>query len=65
MLVEDPEEVQVSVEGLAYATIQPKIKEELSKDKDSLERLIKALKDAPPKSPLTYGALSIFVNLTR
>ncbi|KAK4150096.1 myosin-binding striated muscle assembly central-domain-containing protein [Chaetomidium leptoderma] len=65
MLVEDPEHVQSSVEGLAYATIQSKVKEELAQDKDSLKRLVKALESAPPKSPLTYGALSIFVNLTR
>lgn len=65
MLVEDPDDVQVSVEGLAYATIQPKIKEKLARDKESLKRLVKTLEAAPPKSPLTYGALSIFVNLTR
>jgi hypothetical protein len=65
MLVDDPEHVSSSVEGLAYATIQSKVKEELAKDKESLKRLVKALETAPPKSPLTYGALSIFVNLTR
>jgi hypothetical protein len=65
MLVEDSEHISSSVEGLAYATIQSKVKEELAKDKDSLKRLVKALETAPPKSPLTYGALSIFVNLTR
>jgi hypothetical protein len=64
MLVDDPEHVQASVEGLAYATIQPKIKEKLAHDKDSLKRLVKTLESAPPKSPLTYGALSIFVHLT-
>ena len=65
MLAEDPEHVHISVEGLAYATIQSKIKEELARDQDSLKRLVKALETAPPKSPLTYGALSIFFNLTR
>ncbi len=65
MLAEDPEHVQISVEGLAYATIQSKIKEELARDQDTLKRLVKALETAPPKSPLTYGALSIFFNLTR
>ena len=65
MLAEDPDHVQISVEGLAYATIQSKIKEELARDQDTLKRLVKALETAPPKSPLTYGALSIFFNLTR
>ncbi|KAK4101053.1 ARM repeat-containing protein [Parathielavia hyrcaniae] len=65
MLVEDPEHAASSVEGLAYATIQSKVKEGLAQDKESLKRLVKTLETAPPKSPLTYGALSIFVNLTR
>jgi len=66
MLIKDPEHGrQSSVEGLAYASLQPKVKESLSKDKDFLQRLVATLKEAPPKSPLTYGALSILVNLTR
>jgi hypothetical protein len=65
MLVEDPENAKISVEGLAYASIQSKIKEELANDPDTLKRVVKALEEAPPKSPLTYGALSIFANLTR
>ena len=66
MLLKDPEHTRNnSVEGLAYATLQPTIKEEVAKNKDLLKSLVQTLKDAPPKSPLTYGALSIFVNLTR
>lgn len=55
---------QSSIEGLAYASLQPKIKEKLASDKKFLVNLIKALNDAPPKSPATYGALTILVNLT-
>jgi hypothetical protein len=55
---------QNSIEGLAYASLQPKVKESLASDKPFLKKLIKALGDAPKKSPLTYGALSILVNLT-
>ncbi|KAK4241362.1 myosin-binding striated muscle assembly central-domain-containing protein [Achaetomium macrosporum] len=65
MLVDDPDHVQASVEGLAYASLQSKVKEELAHDKESLKRLVKTLESAPPKSPLMYGALSIFANLTR
>jgi len=65
MLVDDPDHAQVSVEGLAYASLQSKVKEELSQDKETLKRLVRTLEKAPPKSPLAYGALSIFVNLTR
>lgn len=66
MLLKDPEHTRHnSVEGLAYATLQPTVKEEVAKNKELLKSLVQTLKDAPPKSPLTYGALSIFVNLTR
>lgn len=66
MLVKDPEHSRNnSIEGLAYASIRANIKEELAKDKEFLKSLVKTLEDAPPKSPLTYGSLSILVNLTR
>jgi hypothetical protein len=55
---------QSSIEGLAYASLQPAVKEKLASDKKFLVNLIKALKEAPPKSPITYGALTILVNLT-
>ncbi|CAK7223256.1 SWI5-dependent HO expression protein 4 [Sporothrix bragantina] len=54
-----------AVEGLAYASLQPKVKEELVKDSEFLKNLVKTLKSAQPRSPITYGALSIFANLTR
>jgi hypothetical protein len=66
MLIKDPEDSKKhSIEGLAYASLQPKIKEDLSKNSQFLKQLVKILAEAPPKSPLTYGALSIVVNLTR
>ncbi|KAL2015697.1 hypothetical protein VTK56DRAFT_5015 [Thermocarpiscus australiensis] len=65
MLLESPEHAQPSVEGLAYASLQSKVKEDLAHDREFLKRLVKTLESAPPKSPLTYGALSIFANLTR
>ncbi|KAG9231809.1 myosin-binding striated muscle assembly central-domain-containing protein [Amylocarpus encephaloides] len=55
---------QSSIEGLAYASLQSNVKEKLSSDKAFLEDLIKALAEAPPRSPATYGALSVLVNLT-
>ncbi|KAK6598746.1 actin cytoskeleton organization protein [Botrytis cinerea] len=39
-------------------------KEKLGSDKKFLANLVKTMKDAPPKSPATYGALTIFANLT-
>ena len=55
---------QSSIEGLAYASLQPNVKESLASDKTFLMNLIKALGEAPAKSPATYGALSILINLT-
>ncbi|KAK7947763.1 actin cytoskeleton organization protein [Apiospora aurea] len=54
-----------AVEGLAYATIQPAVKEEVIKNTPLLKSLVDILKEATPKSTTTYGALSIFANLTR
>ncbi|GKT57126.1 actin cytoskeleton organization protein [Colletotrichum tofieldiae] len=65
LLSEDDHGHQHSIEGLAYASIQPAIKEKLAGNADFLKKLVKTLADAPPKSPVTYGALSILVNLTR
>ncbi|TLD08620.1 uncharacterized protein PgNI_07061 [Pyricularia grisea] len=66
VLLEDPEHGrQSAIEGLAYASLQPKVKESLSEDKVFLKSLVETLKNAPPRSSLTYGALSIVVNLTR
>ncbi|KAG6028010.1 hypothetical protein E4U40_001260 [Claviceps sp. LM458 group G5] len=55
---------QHSVEGLAYASIQPKIKESIAGNGPLLKKLVETLTSAQPRSPTTYGALSIFVNLT-
>ncbi|KAI0435928.1 putative actin cytoskeleton organization protein [Xylaria telfairii] len=66
LILADPESSKRhSVEGLAYATIQPTVKEEVAHNPELLKTLVKILGDAPAKSPLTYGALSIFTNLTR
>lgn len=54
-----------SVEGLAYASLQPRVKESIASDPELLKKLVKTLSDASPRSPTTYGGLSIFVNLTR
>lgn len=64
ILTHTDHERQHSVEGLAYATIQPTVKEEVAKNKQLLKELVKILGEAAPKSPITYGALSVFQNLT-
>ncbi|RYO87089.1 hypothetical protein DL766_007891 [Monosporascus sp. MC13-8B] len=66
MLLTDPDfSKQHSVEGLAYASIRPTVKEEVAHNKELLEALVDILAKTPPKSPLAYGGLSIFLNLTR
>lgn len=65
ILSEEDHGRQHSIEGLAYASLQPKVKETIASDAELLQKLIKALSEAQPRSPTTYGALSIFVNLTR
>lgn len=53
-----------SIEGLAYASMRPQVKNELARDEEFLANLVAAMKGAPAKSSLTYGALTILVNLT-
>jgi hypothetical protein len=53
-----------SIEGLAYTSLQPLVKERLASDHAFLQKLVKSLSSSPAKSPMTYGALSILVNLT-
>ncbi|KAL2193459.1 myosin-binding striated muscle assembly central-domain-containing protein [Corynascus similis CBS 632.67] len=66
MLSADSEEfIQCAVEGLAFATTRPIIREQVGRDKDTLQRLVKILESAPAKSALEYGTLSIFAHLTR
>jgi hypothetical protein len=56
---------QHSIEGLAYASLQPQIKESVASNEKLLKRLVQTLSEAKPKSSTTYGTLSIFCNLTR
>jgi hypothetical protein len=55
---------QDSIEGLAYASLQPKIREDLSKSPKFLKRLIDSMRDAATSPNILFGGLTIFVNLT-
>ncbi|KAF2120506.1 CRO1 protein [Lophiotrema nucula] len=55
---------QDSVEGLAYASLQPKIRENLANTPDFLRRLIMAMKERDAPAPVLFGGLTIFVNIT-
>lgn len=56
---------QSSMEGLAYASMQPKVKEQLANDKAFMKRLIQTLEESTASSMTTFGALSLINNLTR
>lgn len=60
----EPTIQQSSAEGLAYASLNPQVKEQLANDKTFLKNLIRFLDTAPARSSSTYGALVILVNLT-
>ncbi|OBT98148.1 hypothetical protein VE01_03754 [Pseudogymnoascus verrucosus] len=53
-----------SIEGLAYASLQPVVKEKIANDPAFLKSILHVLETNPPKSSTTYGGLSILVNLT-
>ncbi|KAL1953891.1 hypothetical protein VTO42DRAFT_2077 [Malbranchea cinnamomea] len=53
------------VEGLAYSSVKPKVKEQLSKDAEFLKRLFAVLKTHTDDMPVLYGGLTIISNLTK
>ncbi|KAJ4361625.1 SWI5-dependent HO expression protein 4 [Ascochyta clinopodiicola] len=55
---------QDSVEGLAYASLQPKFREDLSKDSRFLKRLIEIMGAPSVAGNIIFGGLTIFANVT-
>lgn len=64
VLGKDGASKQESVEGLAYASLQPKIKEKLASDHPFLLKLIDTMNSEDCTKPIMFGGLTIFVNLT-
>jgi len=60
---EDNATVQTAIEGLAYASIQGKVKEKLSSDPSFLPNVVTLLKD-PVEKGLLFGGLTIISNMT-
>lgn len=66
MMVEVPQHSnQSTIEGLAYASVRPKAKEELANDHDFLRKLLTNLRHSSPGSPTSFGGLALIDNLTR
>ena len=65
-LVENDEtSTSESVEGLAYASLKPDVKEELSHDTAFFKALLEVLDDDSQRPDAVVGALSIITNLTQ
>ncbi|KAF2255576.1 CRO1 protein [Trematosphaeria pertusa] len=60
----DKSSKQDSIEGLAYASLQPKVREDLAKSPKFLKRLIESMKDPSGPANILFGGLTIFSNLT-
>ena len=54
-----------SIEGLAFASIRPEVKEELSQDTTFLRSLHKILDDSIQRPEIVVGGLSIISNITQ
>lgn len=59
------ENIQNVVEGLAYSSVKPAVKEQLAKDPAFLQDLISTLQKNLSDSSVLYGGLMIVVNLTQ
>lgn len=66
-LMADPREAnkQSSIEGLAYASLQPTVKEELIGDRSFLDRLMDSLRNSRPGATIIFGALTLIDHLTK
>lgn len=53
------------VEGLAYSSVKPKVKEEMSTDSTFLKQLFAILKSSTKDTAVLYGGLAIISNLTK
>lgn len=59
------EQLRNVIEGLAYSSVKPDVKEQLAKDPSFLEGLFEVMKKNIDNSSLVYGGLMIVSNLTQ
>lgn len=57
-------ERQSSIEGLAYTSLQPKVKEDIITNSGLVSKLVGYLKANASNDPSNFGILTIFANLT-
>ncbi|KAA8652506.1 hypothetical protein EYZ11_007676 [Aspergillus tanneri] len=53
------------IEGLAYSSVKPSVKEQLAKDSSFLHDLISTMQQNSTDSSVLYGGLMVIVNLTQ
>ncbi|KAL9067023.1 MAG: hypothetical protein Q9157_006950 [Trypethelium eluteriae] len=56
---------QAAIEAIAYASLQPKVKEELANDGTFLSKLVEILSDSPTGVPTLFGGFTIIASLTQ
>ncbi|EXJ84384.1 hypothetical protein A1O3_05051 [Capronia epimyces CBS 606.96] len=64
-VVEEGRNVSDSIEGLAYTSLKPEVKEALAKDPAFLKSLLTALEASPESPEIIVGGLSIITNLAQ
>ncbi|OQV06900.1 hypothetical protein CLAIMM_11409 isoform 2 [Cladophialophora immunda] len=64
-VVEEGKNVSDSIEGLAYTSLKPEVKESLAKDRKFLKSLLEVLNENHTTPEVVVGGLSIISNLTQ
>ncbi|KAJ5159948.1 uncharacterized protein N7482_006952 [Penicillium canariense] len=66
-LMSEPKVANIShaIEGLAYSSVKPSVKEQLAKDPTFMRDLITVLKQHTNDSSVLYGGLMVYLNLTK
>ncbi|KMP08760.1 CRO1 protein [Coccidioides immitis H538.4] len=67
LLSEQPsgEGIGHAVEGLAYSSVKPEVKEQIAKDSDFLKNLVHILRNRKAENTLLYGGLMTIWNVTK
>jgi hypothetical protein len=65
LTVEEGRSISDSIEGLAYTSLKPEVKESLAKDQSFLKSLLQALDSNHDSPEIVVGGLSVFSNITQ
>ncbi len=65
MAQSDQTSIQSSIEGLAYTSLQPKVKDQLANDEAFLKNLFIIISNNSASSTLIFGGLTVAINLTK